>query len=385
MNDRAKELKVLMVSSDRNILVPGSAVAERMKGYAQGIDALHIVVLCDAAHGLHEVEIGKNAWAYPTNSSSRFLRPFGGASLGQRIVREKGFVRGKSVITAQDPFECGWAALSIKRQWRLPLEVQLHTDPFSPYFSGALNRVRKAIASRVLRNADTVRAVSGEVASKLGQRFGLTGKTVVLPIAVDVEKITSGHMNFDLHGRYGWRSVLLSVARLEPEKNLPFAIRALALIRQRYPDTGLVVVGSGSEEKSLRALAKKLRLESFVQFVGWQDELFSFYKSADVFIQTSRFEGYGLALVEAGLNGLAAVSTAVGIVNELTNGKELYIVDHDDDQSLAAAVCDILENNFKRENMRLNMKNTLESKLASKEIFHQELLRNWEKTALLVR
>jgi hypothetical protein len=43
-------LKVLMISSDRNIFVPGSAVSERMKEYGSLVEELHIIVLCDASH-----------------------------------------------------------------------------------------------------------------------------------------------------------------------------------------------------------------------------------------------------------------------------------------------------------------------------------------------
>ncbi len=377
-------MKVLMISSDRRVLEAGSAVSLRMKDYAAQVEELHIVVLCDASEGLKEGAIDKNVWAYPTNSSIKFTRPFDAARIGKRLVIERGFVRGKSIITAQDPFECGWAGLKIKKRWRLPLEVQVHTDPFSPYFSGTLNRVRKFIARRVLKRVDRIRAVSREVAERLGETMDLSSKIYILPIAVDQEKITSGNLTFDLHARYGWTFVLLAVARLEKEKNLGFALRALAEVRKTFPDTGLVIVGSGSEEKHLRSLSQKLGLEGFVDFIGWQNNLASFYKSANVFIQTSIFEGYGLALIEAGLNGLPVISTPVGIAKEFENGRDLYLVNHNDIESLAAEIGDLLANNYKRETLKMNLKKTLESRLISKEEFVKELIDNWQKGASLI-
>ena len=137
-----RSLKVLMLSTDRNIPILGSAVSERMKEYGALVEELHIVLLSDSSHKLKETKLSDNVWVYPTNSSFKVFRPRDAAKLGKKIVFEKKFVRGESLITTQDPFECGWAGLKIKKKWRIPLEVQLHTDPFSPYFSGFLN-IRK--------------------------------------------------------------------------------------------------------------------------------------------------------------------------------------------------------------------------------------------------
>jgi glycosyltransferase involved in cell wall biosynthesis len=371
-------MKVLMISSNRNVATPGSLVAERMKEYGSLVEELHIVLLSNASHGLREAQIGKNVWVYPTNSATSFLRPLGAASLGKKLIIEKKFVRGRSVITG-DSIECGWAGMKIKNKWRLPLEVQLHTDPFSPYFSGFQNRVRKYFARQVLRSADSLRVVSHAVAEKLGSFT--QAPITVLPIYIDRERIEKANISFDAHARYGWQFVLLSVARLAPEKNLGLALKILSLVRQKFPDTGLVIVGTGPDKSHLMTLVKKLKLEGFVEFAGWQNELGSFYKTSNVFIQTSRFEGYGLALVEAGLSGLPVVTTPVGIAQEFKDGKEIYLVPQDGPEIAAARIIDLMENNQKRENLRFNFKNTLEAKLIPKDEYLKRLIGNWEITA----
>lgn len=375
-------IKILAFTSDRGLLAPESSVALRAKEYGELVGELHFVLLCDEAHGLKASQLGENIWVYPTNSSMALARPFDAAKMGKKIVFARKFVRGKSVITAQDPFECGWAGLRVKKKWRLPLEIQVHTDPFSPYFSGFQNRVRKLFFMNVLKNADRVRCVSGAVADRLKQKVS-PNKIVILPILVD-KTLGEGTVTFDTHARYSWRFVLLSVARLEPEKNLDSAIKILSLVRQRYPDTGLVIVGQGSQEGHLKSLIKKLGQESNVELAGWQSNLGSYYKTANIFLQTSKFEGYGMALIEAGLSGLPVVTTPVGIAEELQSGKDLYVCEHDDIESFAAAICDLMENNFKRENMKLNLKRTLEEKLVSKEEYLGELVKGWEECANFV-
>ena len=376
-------MKVLMISSDRNIVVSGSTVAERMKEYGNLVEELHIVILSDSAHGLKTAQLSQNVWVYPTNSLFSLIRPIDAARLGKRIVLEKKFARGQSLITAQDPFESGWAALKVKRKWRLPLEIQVHTDPFSPYFGGFQNIVRKSFAGEVLANAESIRVVSQELKNKITP---LTKATInILPIYIDKERIEAEHLSFDVHTRYPWHFIILTVGRLTPEKNLPLTLKILSMVREKFPDTGLIIVGSGPEEGRLRELVKKMKLESAVAFVGWQNELASFYRTSNVFVQTSFFEGYGLALVEAGLSGIPVITSPVGIAVELEHGKDAYIYPVDRPDLFAAGIIDLLENNFKRENLKINLKRTLDSKLLSKEEYLKRLGESWQKSSSMIK
>ncbi len=378
-------LKVLMISTDRNIFTPESAVSERMKEYGALVEELHIVVMSDTSHGFKDKQLGKNIWVYPTSVSFKFLRPSVAAAIGKKIVFDRKFVRGKSLITAQDPFECGLAGLKVKSKWRIPLEVQLHTDPFSPYFTGFLNTLRKRIARRVLKNADTLRVVSQSLLDAVSSELSFDrAKASVLPIFVDVKKIEDARVSFDLHARYGWHFVMLVAARLTPEKNLSQALRVLKRVREYFPDTGLVILGDGPERGSLEALAKSLGIFGGVAFAGWQEDTASYFKTANLFIQTSRFEGYGLALVEAGLSGLPVVTTPVGIAEELENGADAIVCPHNDDEYMWKAVYDLVGDNAKRDLMRMHLKKKFESMLVPKDVYLEMLKENWEKTASVV-
>ena len=357
-----------MIGSDRKLFENGSAVSERMKEYGNLVGELHIILMCNASHGLKDKQLSDNVWVYPTNSFTSILRPIDAARIGKKLVFEKKFVRGRSLITCQD-LESGWAGVRIKKKWRIPMELQFHTDINSPYFTGFQNRVRKFFANKVLRNADSIRVVSESVTQKLKIE---NSKLKILPIYVDKEKIANAPIRFDVHARYPWHFIILMVCRLEPEKNIGLALEALALVRQKYGDTGLLVVGSGSLENSLRG-------KTGVELAGWQSDLASFYKTSNVFLQTSLYEGYGLALVEAGLSGLPVLSTPVGIVKELEDGKDLYICSSA--EQFALRIIELIENNSKRENLRVNMKKTLEDKLISKEEYLNRLKTNWESTA----
>jgi glycosyltransferase involved in cell wall biosynthesis len=259
----------------------------------------------------------------------------------------------------------------------------LHTDPFSPYFSGFINWLRKRIAKKVIKNADTLRVVTKGVADEIVSKLGYErNKINVLPIYINRERIEKAQALFDLHVKYDKSFLMLMVARLAPEKNIRLALKILALVVSRFPGAGLVVVGSGPEEKSLKSYAKKLGVDKCVAFEGWQEDLSSYYRTSNIFLQTSNFEGYGLALVEAALSGLPVMTTPVGVALEFENGKDLYICPPNNPEYWAQVVLDLIENNQKREILKINMKNSIEKKLVSKEAFFLSLRDNWERAAL---
>ena len=101
----------------------------------------------------------------------------------------------------------------------------------------------------------------------------------------------------DLGGPY-----VLSVSTLEPRKNLPALLAAFALLRRRRPELTLVLAGSaGWEERPLAA--EGVRLLGFVP----DEELARLYRGASAFAYPSRFEGFGLPVVEALASGVPAV------------------------------------------------------------------------------
>lgn len=206
-----KTLKILMIGSDKKLFEDEerSAVSERIKEYGLLVEELHIIVFATEKYlqslkiKNSKLKIADNVWVYPTGSLSKWFYVHDAARLGKKIVFDRKFVRGQSIITTQDPFECGWAGLKVKSKWRLPLEVQLHTNPFSPYFNGFQNWVRKLFIRKILRNADTIRVVTEDLKTRMSRLTKVQIK--VLPIYVDKKKIEDGHVAFDLHARYGWR------------------------------------------------------------------------------------------------------------------------------------------------------------------------------------
>ncbi|PIP86877.1 hypothetical protein COW81_03375 [Candidatus Campbellbacteria bacterium CG22_combo_CG10-13_8_21_14_all_36_13] len=313
-------LRVLMISTDRKIFEEGSAVRARAIGYAGLLNELHVIVFSTRKHKVSgaRFQVSENVFLYPTNSFSRWLYIHDAIKLGHRILGSKSYklTPNAFVITCQDPFECGLVGSKLSKAFKIPLQVQIHTDFLSPYFKkGFLNKSRLRISRRVIPYADGIRVVSKRIKDSIyGSVYKLKTEPKILPIFVDADVIENTPANFDLRAKYPqFEKIVLIASRLEKEKAVDVAIKAFAKVVKNYPKTGLVIVGDGRERRALELKAKSYKLSANVIFEGWQDDLNSYYKGSDIFLNTSLYEGYGMSLIEASLNRLAIVTTDVGI------------------------------------------------------------------------
>lgn len=118
------------------------------------------------------------------------------------------------------------------------------------------------------------------------------------------------------------KKIILSVGRLEPEKNFEALIRA-------FNDLGddslvLVIVGQGRLLGNLEALVSSLRLNDLVIFAGLigRDKIWNYYKDADVFMLLSRSEGLGLVFWEAMYMGVPVIGSRVGGILDTIGERE---------------------------------------------------------------
>lgn len=100
---------------------------------------------------------------------------------------------------------------------------------------------------------------------------------------------------------------ILACGRLTQQKDYPTLLRAFSLLRGN--DLRLQILGSGDLLKSLKSLVIELGLSDKVDFLGFQSDPFSYMREADIFVLSSRWEGFGNVLVEAMSMGTAVVST----------------------------------------------------------------------------
>jgi glycosyltransferase involved in cell wall biosynthesis len=196
-----------------------------------------------------------------------------------------------------------------------------HND--DPFRAGAFRFVERALAHRASR----VIAITQALARFQVDRVGLSP-----------DKVEVIHYGLDeLPQAWGTNPpdplppnvpVLLAVCRLEPQKGVDVAIRALTEI----PEAHLVVLGEGPQRAELERLAdERVHLPGRVPDVG------AWLRRADVLVHPVRWEGFGLAVLEAMLAGLPVVASSVSSMPELV-GDAGVLVPPNDPAALAAAV-----------------------------------------------
>jgi len=345
-------MKVLFISNDPTIFDAMSAARARMRAYAKAIGELHI--LSSAGRDAKEEQEG-NLFLHPVHTS-RIFRVHTLTKRAHALILEKGI----EVVSAQDPFEHGLAALRAVHGTQAKLHIQVHTDFLSPWFvrSGnwrsprvrmpLLNRYRRHLADRVLPSSDGIRVVSERIKASLVARYGSRiSDLTVIPVAVDA--IMPAPIRLPEHS---FTFALIAVGRLEPEKRIEDILAALKLVAPQYPMVGLFIVGAGSERARLERMTRSLGLADKIIFLGNRPDAWGLMQNAQAFIQASAYEGYGRTLIEAALARVPIITTDVGIVGEVFKGYEdILAVPVADPTALSLSIVGFIEDNGVRQDL----------------------------------
>lgn len=137
---------------------------------------------------------------------------------------------------------------------------------------------------------------------------------------------------------------LVYVARLTKQKNPEMLIRAFKYFHQKHSDYTLSMYGEGLDQEYIQDLINKEGLADYILLQGAKKNIWDEIVDAKCFLMTSWYEGMPNALLEAMCLGLPCVSTKVsGAVDLITNGENGVLVDLDDDQAFAKALCHVIE------------------------------------------
>ena len=139
------------------------------------------------------------------------------------------------------------------------------------------------------------------------------------------------------------RPVVVSVGRLNRQKDFPTLLRAWQIVSAALPKAVLKIAGSGSEEPALRALAASLGLKN-LEFLGFVEEIPALLHEADLYVQSSLWEGLPLSVIEAMACALPVVVTdADGTRNVVTHERTGLVVSCSDAAALAGEMIRVLD------------------------------------------
>ena len=195
------------------------------------------------------------------------------------------------------------------------------------------------ISDRLHARAPKVAAVSNGVRDAIAADLaGLMDPEgiVVIPNPVDAEEVR--RLGYPAAMR-STRLRLCSVGRLASAKGFDVLIDALALASLGKA-WELLIVGDGPLRIPLERRAAQLKLEENVRFLGWLENPYPVVASADIAVQASRWEGFGVAMLEAMALGVPQVGTNCpgGVAEVLDNGTYGMLVPPEDPVALGEAL-----------------------------------------------
>jgi glycosyltransferase involved in cell wall biosynthesis len=104
------------------------------------------------------------------------------------------------------------------------------------------------------------------------------------------------------------RRIILAVGRLAPQKGFDMLVKAFGQIASSRPDWDLVILGEGEERENLLSAIASMDLSNRIFLPGKAGNVSQWYKRAELFVLSSRFEGFPCTLIEAMAHSLAVVS-----------------------------------------------------------------------------
>jgi glycosyltransferase involved in cell wall biosynthesis len=132
--------------------------------------------------------------------------------------------------------------------------------------------------------------------------------------------------------------IIGSVGRLVEQKDYPTQLVALALVARRYP-VRMVIAGGGPLEHELRALADELGVADRIEWLGERDDVPSILRAIDVYLIASKFEPFGVSVLEAMGARLPIIATEVNEMPEiLEQGRAGMLVPAGQPAALASAI-----------------------------------------------
>ncbi|WP_409253097.1 glycosyltransferase family 4 protein [Bacillus sp. SCS-153A] len=193
----------------------------------------------------------------------------------------------------------------------------------------------------------TINKEDAEVASS----FPVKKKAVYIPgVGVDtvqfrnVDKVAVRNRKREELGIPDSAFVILCVAELNGNKNQIQLLRALELLKPRYPKIICLFVGEGSEEYSLQKRIKEMNLQESVMMTGFRNDIGELLAAADVFCLTSKREGLPKAVMEAMSAGKPIIANKIrGCSDLIVHGCNGYLVPVNDYEQTSSYIAKLIE------------------------------------------
>lgn len=166
-----------------------------------------------------------------------------------------------------------------------------------------------------------------------------------------------------------------TVSRLVPQKNIPLLLRAFKELTNNYPCSfELAIVGVGPLKPQLHLLSNQLEIEGSTYWKDGCSDVNNFYRSLDIFVLSSDYEGFGLVLLEAMAQGIPVVARRISAIPEVLGDKHPGLIESNSPYDLADKIWKVLNDKVLFEScIRFQAERLLEFSIEKTYTDHEEI------------
>jgi glycosyltransferase involved in cell wall biosynthesis len=205
------------------------------------------------------------------------------------------------------------ARFFVKKKFKIIISQQFHAGEFLKTLPFKNRLFLTCLQYIVARNANIVACSSKGVAANYAGLYGIPYpsakiKSIYNPIYEEAIPNLASQPVTDVD--FGGDKIkLITVGRLLEQKAQATLISAFALFVKEIPQAHLYIIGIGKELEALEGLSQKLEVKNQVSFLGFKENPFAYIAKCDLFVLSSKYEGFGNVIVEALATGVNVVST----------------------------------------------------------------------------
>ena len=212
------------------------------------------------------------------------------------------------------------------------------------HFDISKHKINKKLYNNLYERFNKIFAVSNVCKKKLDEIMpAVRNKSEVLLNIVSENLINEmSESNIDFDDNYKGIKII-TVGRLSKEKGQDLAIKALAKLKKDRYDVKWYCIGEGNSRQEFEQLIKEYNLENDFLLLGATSNPYPYIKNADIYVQTSRHEGYCLTLAEAKvLNKPIVTTNFIGAYEQIKNNENGFIVSCNEND-LADAIRNLID------------------------------------------
>jgi glycosyltransferase involved in cell wall biosynthesis len=238
-----------------------------------------------------------------------------------------------------------FAPLALARALRRPSVV---TGVFDAWDFERRPALQKNLLKMALRRSSVNIFISQYECEQVSETFAVNAPRYS-PLSVDTAVYSAGEV---VRSNFIFSTAWMEGANAA-RKCVPELIRAVPNVCRAHPEVRFLIAGErGSAYPALAELARDLGVSDRIEFLGVisREQKIELMQRCKIYLQPSRFEGFGLAILEAMSCGAAVVSSPVGAVPEVV-GDTARLVDGTSPRAIAAAVNDLLDRADERQDL----------------------------------